>query len=501
MEVISTARQMKSNKAMGHDAIPVKIIKDNIEILAPALAAMFNQAFVSGTYPAQLKIGRVVPIYKGDDPNDLANYRPITILSCINNLFEKLIAKRVMNFLETFSILTKHQHGFRNKYSASTAVNAVAEKVNQALNGNNIVVGIFLDIRKAFDSVNHSILLQKLERYGFRGPAINFFRSYLSDRKQFVQIAFSKSSLKDVKMGVPQGSVLGPILFSLYINDLARSLKHSDAVLYADDTALMISSQSYQEAESLANQELRNTVSWFKANKLELNTKKTKFIVFASNRKAQPGLCSLNLGETTIEQVTTHKYLGITLDSSLHWAPHIEQLTKKLAFGCFTLIKARKHFSPHVLRLIYFAVFHSHMTYCIESWGFTYASYCKSLCVIQKRAIRILAGAPRNQPSAVLFTEFNILPFDRVRDFNTAVIIHKILTTNNPYHSSTLITPKRDTRQADHKNLNLPIVHNVYGQRLLSFIGAKIWNNIPNSIKTIPNMLPSLKHYFRVQVQ
>lgn len=500
MEVIGTARQMKSNKAMGHDAIPVKIIKDNIEILAPVLATIFNQAFFSGAYPEQLKIGRVVPIYKADDPNDLANYRPITILSCINNLFEKLIAKRVMNFLEKFSILTENQHGFRNNHSSSTAVNAVTENVNQALNSSNIVVGIFLDIRKAFDSVNHTILLQKLERYGFRGSAINFFRSYLSDRKQYVQIADGKSSLKDVKMGVPQGSVLGPILFSLYINDFAHSLKHAKAVLYADDTALMISSKSCQEAEFLANQDLRNTLRWFKANKLELNIKKTKFILFASNRKVHPGLCNLNLGQTKIEQVTTHKYLGITLDSSLHWAPHIEQLTKKLAFGCFTLVKARKHFFPQIVRLIYFTVFHSHMTYCIESWGFTYASYCKSLCTTQKRALRIMAAVPRNESSAALFAEFNILPFDRVRDYSTAVIIHKTLTTNSPYHSSTLITPKRDTRHAEHKNLNLPIVHNVYGLRLLSFAGAKIWNNIPNAIKTLPNMLPSLKRYFRFQV-
>lgn len=243
-EIIAMTRQMQSNKAMGHDEISINILKANIDILCHPLEKIFNKSFYSGSYPEQLKIGRVVPIFKGEDPNCVENYRPITILSCINILFEKLIAKRVMEFVEKYEILTTNQHGFRKNYSSTTAVNAVTDVINQALNNNQITLGIFLDIQKAFDCVDQGILLQKLERYGFRGPTLNFFRSYLSNRKQFVHIADSKSGLKTVLAGVPQGSVLGPILFSLFINDYPTSLNHADAVIYADDTALLVSHHS-----------------------------------------------------------------------------------------------------------------------------------------------------------------------------------------------------------------------------------------------------------------
>lgn len=496
-EIIDTVKIMPSNKATGHDNLPVSLLKNNIDILGPVLANLFNESVLSGTYPDQLKIGRVVAIYKADNPNDLANYRPITILSCINTLFEKLIAKRVTSYLEKYRILSNAQHGFRTGYSVTTAVSSLTEIINQALNKNYFALGVFLDIRKAFDSVDHSILLRKLEHYGFRGQVLGFFRSYLTNRKQYVVVRGKESSLKTVKTGVPQGSVLGPILFSLFINDYPRSLRFSNSILYADDTALIIPRQSLQEAEEIAQSELQNTLAWFETNKLILNSKKTKYVVFASNRKTIPTKCNLYLGNTQIQQISSYKYLGITLDSSLHWAPHIEQVTKKIVFGCYTILKARKHFHPQTLRLIYFSIFHCHLTYCIESWGFTYASYIDPLIKIQKRAVRIIASATKDAPSAQLFAQLNIMPLIQARDYNTAILIHRILTTNKPDLSSIFIRPTRDTRQAEHNKFNLPKAHNVYGQRSLSFVGAKIWNEIPSLIRKLPNAIPSLKHHFK----
>lgn len=499
-EIVGVARQMLSNKAMGHDEISVNLLKDNIDILCYPLQKLFNQAFLSGIYPEKLKIGRVVPIYKNGDPNDLANYRPITILSCINTLFEKLIAARIMNFVEKYNILVANQHGFRKNFSTGTAVHSVSEIVNSSLNKNRTTIGIFLDIKKAFDSVNHDILLQKLERYGFRGPAGKFFRSYLTNRTQFVQISHNQSTTAIVKTGVPQGSVLGPILFSLFINDYAACLRHSEAVLYADDTALLVSHHSLEEAELLANNDLKNTITWFNCNKLVLNIKKTKFIVFASDRKQQSFTCNLHLGGLHIDQVITYKYLGITLDSTLHWAPHIDELCKKLTFGCFSLVKARKHFSKQTLRMIYFGVFHTHLTYCVESWGFTYASYLARVTILQRRAIRIIAAAPIHASAKHLFSELNILPINLARDHKTAILVQRILTQNTPYHSSIFNFPKRETRQLHYNNLNLPITYNAYGRRLISFIGAKIWNNISCNIKLATNFVLSLKRFISSEV-
>lgn len=273
-------------------------------------------------------------------------------------------------------------------------------------------------------------------------------------------------------------------------------MTHTQAALYADDTALLIAHHSLQEAELLANNELEVTSQWFKRNKLLLNTKKTKYVVFASNRKVVPEACGLYIGGNAIEKLNAHTYLGVTLDSSFHWATHIDHLCKKLSFGCFTLFKARKYFNLQTLRILYFNIFHSHLTYCIESWGYTYASYSSVVSILQKRAVRTIASAPKNAPSTELFRNLNIMPFNVVRQYKSATLVHKIIYKNIPYHSSVLVKPRCNTRQAEQKNLNLPVVHNVYGRRSISYVGAKIWNNIPSSIKCLPNIAPSLKRLF-----
>lgn len=493
-EIIAMTREMQSNKAMGHDEISINILKANIDILCHPLEKIFNKSFYAGIYPEQLKIGRVVPIFKGEDPNCVENYRPITILSSINILFEKLIAKRVMEFIEKYEILTTNQHGFRKNYSSTTAVSAVTDVINQALNNNQITIGIFLDIQKAFDCVDHDILLQKLERYGFRGPSLNFFRSYLSNRKQFVHIADSKSGLKTVQAGVPQGSVLGPILFSLFINDYPTSLNHADAVIYADDTALLVSHHSLKQAETQANLELRETLKWFNRNKLVLNIKKTKFIVFCSNQKQVTYDCKLYIENAALSNVEKYKYLGVTIDKSMHWAPHIRELSKKLSFGCYTLLQARKHFDAKTLRIIYFSIFHCHLSYCIESWGYTFASYSSVIAKLQKRAMRIITYAHTTAPSSPIFSQLNIMPFNVTRDYKTTLLVQRALNKSN--QSSVIIKPKRNTRHAQKCNFNLPKIHNVYGRRTISYLSAKLWNNVPVNIKMKSSNTSSLREFF-----
>lgn len=433
-EIILVTKQMTSNKSVGHDEIPVNILKANIDILSYPLQATFNQPFMSGVFPDHLKVGRVVPIYKGDYPNNVENYRPITVLPAVTILFKKLIARRIIEFIEKYQILASQQHGFRKHFSTSTAVHSVTEIVHQALGKGQIAAGIFLDIKKAFDCVDYNILLNKLDRYGFRGPASSFFRSYLTSCKQFVDVLGEKSTMKDVKSGVPQGSVLGPILFSLFVNDYATSLTHAKAILYADDTALLISCNSVAEAQTLASEDLARTLRWFNTNKLVLNIKKTKFLIFSSRQKHLSHVCNLKVDGKALCQVDAYKYLGVTLDSSIHWAQHIKTVCQKLSFGCFTLIQARKHLTETTLRQIYFSIFHSHLTYCVESWGYTYKSYCTPINILQKRAVRIIASAARTAQSSPIFKQLNIMHFNKARDYKTAILIKRVISTNTPYH-------------------------------------------------------------------
>lgn len=212
-EIVTVVNTMPCKHSTGCDEVSSFILKQCIEILCVPLEIIFNRALYTATHPDLLKLAKVVPIHKNGDRNLPENYRPISVLSAINTAFEKLIAKRVMNFVERESLLTPSQHGFRSKRSTATAILSFSDIVKTYLNNNMIVLGLFIDIKKAFDTVHHGILLQKLERYGFRGVCLEFFRSYLTNRQQKVRFLDVESDFSEVSTGVPQGSVLGPILF------------------------------------------------------------------------------------------------------------------------------------------------------------------------------------------------------------------------------------------------------------------------------------------------
>lgn len=405
-ELISTAKNLNSGKAKGIDGIPILVLTNNIEILAATLVLFFNKAFHTGTYPEILKIAKVSPIYKSGNQNELNNYTPLSVLSCIKTLFEKVLATRVKEFPSKNGILSPDQHGFQKTKSTLSAVLSVTDAINEALNNNRFAIGLFLDIRKAFDTVHLDILCQKLERYGFRGQSLQFFKTYLNERYQRAVIDEHVSCLRPVCTGVPQGSVLGPILFTLYFNDLTNCLSKGSAVMYADDTALVFTTPSLHTAAQILNDELIKISQWFTANKLTLNTDKTKYVVFRSPHKpVDNDMDKLKINDKEIEKVDAVSYLGVMLGDALNWKPHLPRLEKKLSSVCFTLAKARQHFDTSILRTLYFSLFQSQLTYCIECWGFTYHTSLKHIICLQKRALRIINHVPPRTPSLPLFSK------------------------------------------------------------------------------------------------
>lgn len=319
-EVISTINKMSLNKAAGHDGIPTRVLKDNIDILCTPICHVFNLAFASSSYPDILKRAKVVPVYKSGYSNQPENYRPISVLSVINTVFEKLISNRLKRFLNENNVICPQQHGFVPSRSTSTAVLTLTQLINSVLHQNKLIIEIFLDIKKAFDTVSHSILLQKLESYGVTNNSLEFFSSYLSSRKQMVVMSDYYSTYSTVTSGVPQGSVLGPILFSLYNDDLPNSLQNSNVLLYADDTALLFTGDTLPALQTHVMAELPRISSWFLENKLTLNSNKTKYVVFRSRRNnVDTSQINIRLNNSPIQEVDSFKYLGLIIDQHVHY--------------------------------------------------------------------------------------------------------------------------------------------------------------------------------------
>lgn len=499
-EVLSVVTALATNKASGLDGIPAKLIKENIDILGPILCRLFNHSLHKCTYPSSLKIARVTPVFKDGDSSDPSSYRPISVLSVINNIFEKILCKRVHHFLEKYNIICPQQHGFRPKHSTSSAVITLTQAINSALHNNRLAVVIFLDIKKAFDTVNHEIMLNKLRTYGFRERVLDFFSSYFTNRQQVVSMNNLTSSVQYLHTGVPQGSTLGPLLFSLYVNDLPQILTSANAVMYADDTAIIVTANHAAELESIANIELEKISNWYLTNKLTVNTKKTKYVLFQSRNKSLDTIdIKLTISQTQLEPTDHFTYLGVTLDKHLHWQHQIDSICAKIASGCYALLQLREYFDASVLRVLYLTLVHTHLTYCIESWGWTYNTYLEPIRRSQKRALRIIFFSDYSQPSKTLFTKPRVLPFDLLREKKTAECIHNIVRNNLPFDVSIFNIPSRATRNQTYGNFNLAVKRNVYGERMLEFTGTKIWNNLPYDLKFANNFSVAIKsHYLKI---
>ena len=269
-EIVDIVSNLKNSSSSGYDNIPTKLIKYCKVELAPVLAHINNQSLVDGIFPTNLKIAKIVPIFKNGNASTVSNYRPISILSVFSKVFEKIVHARLEKYLFENAILHNNQFGFRSKLSTCMALLELVDKLTASVDAGEITVGLFIDLAKAFDTVDHSILLSKLQHYGIRGTALQWFRSYLSDRKQCVTIDGHESGLASIKCGVPQGSILGPVLFLLYTNDLCYVSKILQCVMFADDTNMFLTGKSIDVIEKQFSSELVVINEWFMANRLSL---------------------------------------------------------------------------------------------------------------------------------------------------------------------------------------------------------------------------------------
>ena len=484
-EILLTINNLKSGKSSGPNSIHSSIL-DLIKFeLASPLAEILNLSFETGIYMNKLKISDVLPIYKETGNElDCSNYRPISLLSNINKIFEKIVHSRVYDFLDSNKCIYENQFGFRKKHSTVHALLNMTEDIRHAIDNDFLVCGVFIDLKKAFDTVDHSILLKKMDYYGLRGITNNWFKSYLTNRYQYVTINGHKSTHALMRFGVPQGSVLGPLLFLIYINDLHFAIKNSTTRHFADDTNIIIKNKSAKVLTRDLNVDLAQLTKWLRANKISLNTKKTELLIFCSKQRKISYDIKVKINGKKLIPVNHIKYLGVYIDCHLDWTFHTNILSTKLSRAVGILSKVRHYVPKEVLHNIYHGIFSSILNYGSIIWGQKSTNHIKRIENIQNKAIRTMNFVARNTQTNILYKNSKILKFTDQIKVKNFLLVHDSINGQLPYSLRDTFTLTKNnhpiqTRHSAYYTMIQPRIHTVnYGEYSIKFQAVKLWNKI-----------------------
>lgn len=491
-EVEKIIGSLKNKLSAGFDDVPVTVIKAVKRDISKILCHLINSSFVSGIFPKKLKLAKVIPLHKKDDVNKIQNYRPISILPSISKVYEKAVYIQITEYLEKFNLLGKNQHGFRRGKSVVTAVTSFIESIIESVDKGRHTTGIFMDLSKAFDSVKHTILLQKLKDLGLSKTSLNWFQSYLSNRTQYVEITHlthankllkSSSNYRELRFGVPQGSILGPLLFLCYVRGVDNVLTnkpYSKICLYADDSNLIISSNSQQENEVQAFVELENIGSYFQKINLLLNSQKTNSINFKTRQNKNHLETIIMYDEQHINIANSTNFLGLTLDQHLNWNEHVHKVLIKINSGIYALSKMRFYCNLPTLKNIYFAYVHSHISFCLSIYGSTTKLNMDNILKQQKRAIRVMLNLRYDDSVKDHFKNLKIQTVYGQYIFDTVLLVKFYLLENH----LTFPSHPYNTRN---KNEVIPAHRLKFFEKKPTYVGHKFLAFIPEHIKKESN--------------
>ena len=502
-ELLELNSTLKLTHSAGPDQLDPCIISPNLSLITDPLVDIINCSLMTGMVPNGMKTSTVTPIFKQGITTDPTNYRPISVLAYFAKLLEKVMYQRLNNYINKMNILYPYQHGFRSGHSTSMSVINIQDKISHAIDKNEFSIGIFLDLSKAFDTVDHNILLKKLENYGVRGIPLSWFKDYLTNRMQQVKCNGIFSSFKSIKFGVPQGSLLGPLLFLIYINDLPNTSSVLQFILFADDSNVFISHNSYENMYQLLNNELELVSDWFKANKLSLNLLKTNYILFSSHRKLQPShQGSVLIDGTVIPQVKSVKFLGIYIDQHITWNDHIDHISLKIAKNVGIISRLAHILPTSILLTLYYSLIYPYLTYCNMIWASNYPSRLNRIIILQKRIIRIIRRLPYNSHTDQAFAYLGILKLHQIKLMQTAEFMYRYTKRELPNAFDNYFDLVMDIHSYHIRN---PAQYRGEFARTntrsfaIKIAGPSLWNSLPQVLRDIPSR-PHFKRELKLYI-
>ena len=474
-----------------------------ISVISQPLATILNLSITNGIFPDDLKKAKVTPIFKKGEKHDVNNYRPISVLPIITGIFERYISTCLIGFLDEHKLIYDNQSGFRRHHSCQTALTKMVDNWFTAMNNDEVVGAVLLDLSKAFDLVNHQILKQKLSAYKFSQLSQSWFDSYLSNRFQQVHISGKLSESKEIKAGVPQGSVLGPLLFLLYINDLPLYIKYCLLDLFADDGTLHTSNSHLPTVTNFLNLDLDNFSDWCDDNDMKKNTSKSKAMFLATRNTANKIMTEpphLTIKGEQIQITESEKLLGVHINNSLSWSTHIESTLKKCNSLLFLLNRIKKYLNIPTRKLFYNAYILPHLDYCCSVWGNANTELMTSIIKFQKRAARSILDKPIETPSEELFAELKWMTFPERVMYQKAILMYKIMHNLTPAYLTNMFTFSKEVhdrtlRSTADNLLYIPKPNIEHYRNSLAYSGSKIWNSIPNHLRNAVSLQQFRKGY------
>ena len=500
-EILNTVNKLKNSKSSGTDNISNSLLKNLVLSILNPLNHLINLSLKNGQFPNVYKTSKILPLYKSGCHHSINNYRPISLLSSISKLIEYIMHDRLTSYLNKNNTLHNSQYGFRKNSSTELAIFDLSHYISKNMESKLLTLGIFIDLSKAFDSMSHSILLSKLYHYGIRGTAYQWFLSYLSNRQHYVAIDSSYSNPLPMKGGVPQGSILGPLLFNIFLNDISNSSKLFKFILYADDTTLLARDADYNNLTKIGNEEINKVNLWFNVNNLKINFSKTNFILFGPKITTSRINFSINISNIPITRVESIKFLGVFINSGLTWYDHILHISKKISKNIGLIGKLQYKLPFEILKSLYYTLIYPYLNYCVSVWGNGAKCHLSILTKCQNYFLRILFYLKKYDHISSYYKTANMLNIYEISILKILTIFYKLFI----YKISPFF----------HLILQNYISHHIYSMRNLStfslpkfrtkiysisplFQGMRLWNSLPTVVTNSPHLGFFKSHIYKL---